>query len=36
MIIFTNEGNPYGLHLFICARLARKDVSVQFCNVNGE
>lgn len=36
MIIYTNEGNPFGLELLILAKLAKKDVTVKTVNLNGE
>lgn len=36
MIIYTNEGNPFGLELLILAKVAKKDVTVKTVNLNGE
>lgn len=34
MIIYTNEGNPLGLKLLICAELAKKEVLVKTVDIN--
>lgn len=34
MIIYTNEGNPFGLELLILAKVAKKDVTVKTVNLN--
>lgn len=36
MIIYTNEGNPFGLKLLISAILGNKAVTVKFISLNGK
>lgn len=36
MKIYTNEGNPLGLKLLILTKFAKKDVTIESVNLNGE
>lgn len=36
MIIYTNEGNPQALKLLICAKTAKKEVTLKIVSLNGE
>lgn len=36
MIIYSNEGNPLGLKILICANLAKKAVEVKNVTLNSK
>lgn len=37
MIIYTNEGNPLGLKLLVCAKFAKiKNVEIKIVNLSGK
>lgn len=36
MKIYTNDGNPFGLKVQILAKFAKREVTVEKVNLNGE